>query len=81
MIGDADLFTYLENNVNLIFDDTKILEEALIRSANVKADIVMKDELEDGIRAHLNLGHTFAHAIESASQYDGTILHLSLIHI
>ena len=75
LIGDADLFTYLEDNVNLIFDDKKILEEALIRSANVKADIVMKDELEDGIRAHLNLGHTFAHAIESASQYDGTILH------
>ncbi|MBH21403.1 MAG: 3-dehydroquinate synthase [Rhodobiaceae bacterium] len=75
LIGDAALFTYLENNVNLIFDDKNILEEALIRSANVKAGIVMKDELEDGIRAHLNLGHTFAHAIESASQYDGTILH------
>ena len=75
LIGDADLFTYLENNVNLIFDNRNILEEALIRSANVKAGIVMKDELEDGIRAHLNLGHTFAHAIESASQYDGTILH------
>ena len=75
LIGDATLFTYLENNVNLIFDDRNILEEALIRSANVKAGIVMKDELEDGIRAHLNLGHTFAHAIESASQYDGTILH------
>jgi 3-dehydroquinate synthase len=75
LIGDATLFTYLENNVNLIFDDKNILEEALIRSANVKAGIVMKDELEDGIRAHLNLGHTFAHAIESASQYDGTILH------
>lgn len=75
LIGDAALFTYLENNVNLIFDNKNILEEALIRSANVKAGIVMKDELEDGIRAHLNLGHTFAHAIESASQYDGTILH------
>ena len=75
LIGDVDLFTYLEKNVNLIFDDKNILQEALIRSSSVKANIVMKDELEVGIRSHLNLGHTFAHAIESASQYDGTILH------
>jgi 3-dehydroquinate synthase len=45
--------------------------ELVLRSRQVKLDIVAADPLEQGIRAHLNLGHTLAHAIESAQNYGG----------
>jgi 3-dehydroquinate synthase len=54
--------------------DQVILAEAIERSCQDKADIVAKDELEQGIRALLNLGHTFGHAIETGMGY-GTVLH------
>lgn len=50
------------------------LANLLYKSANVKIDIVQKDVLEKGIRAHLNLGHTFGHAIEASAGY-GEFLH------
>ena len=41
----------------------------------IKAEIIQKDEKENGNRALLNLGHTFGHAIESFGNYDGKIIH------
>ena len=48
---------------------------AVRRSCEMKADIVAKDETETGIRALLNLGHTFAHAIEVKNNYSSKITH------
>jgi 3-dehydroquinate synthase len=45
------------------------LAETIARSVAVKADIVVRDEREGGVRAHLNLGHTLAHALEAASEH------------
>ena len=54
--------------------EPEALTELVRRNVVVKARIVARDERESGVRAHLNLGHTFAHAIESAVGY-GEILH------
>ena len=48
------------------------LVELIERNVRIKADIVTADEREAGVRAHLNLGHTFAHAIEATSRF-GTV--------
>ena len=81
LIGDAELFSFLQNNINKIFNDHDILQEAIYRSALVKAGIVMKDTHEKNIRAYLNLGHTYGHAIESFYKYDGRLLHGEAISI
>lgn len=54
--------------------DAAFLTEIVRRCAQVKADIVAADERESGIRAHLNFGHTYAHALETLGEY-GTMLH------
>jgi 3-dehydroquinate synthase len=54
--------------------DPVLLDELVARSAAVKADVVAADEREGGVRAHLNLGHTYGHAVESLTGY-GTVLH------
>ena len=75
LIRDASFFEWLEHNIEgLIRRDPKLLIEAVVRSCQNKADIVESDEFESGIRAILNLGHTFGHAIETASGY-GKWLH------
>jgi 3-dehydroquinate synthase len=76
VILDADLFTYLEAHVSEILRrDGAVLEHIIIRSCQLKADVVAKDEREEtGLRAVLNYGHTFAHAFETAAGY-GTWLH------
>lgn len=81
LIGDAELFSFLQDNVKNIFNDYSVLQDAIHRSALVKADIVMKDTHEKNIRAHLNLGHTYGHAIESYYKYDGRLLHGEAISI
>ncbi|GAB5376621.1 MAG: 3-dehydroquinate synthase [Acuticoccus sp.] len=48
---------------------------SIARAVEIKADVVMRDEEESGVRALLNLGHTFAHAIERIAGYDGRIVH------
>lgn len=57
-----------------------VLSQLIYESARVKMEIVQKDTLEKGIRAHLNLGHTFGHAIEAAAGY-GNILHGEAVFI
>lgn len=75
IIYDADFFTWLENNVAALKAlEPKALEYAIVQCCQIKADIVAQDEKESGIRALLNLGHTFGHAIEAEMGY-GEWLH------
>ncbi|PIE41377.1 MAG: 3-dehydroquinate synthase [Gammaproteobacteria bacterium] len=75
LIYDAAFFDWLEENVEqLIARDANALVYAIKRSCEIKAEVVAQDEKEGGIRAILNLGHTFGHAIETASGY-GNWLH------
>lgn len=70
IIYDLDFFAWLEaNQAKLKARDTEALSYAIQRSCQIKADIVAQDEREQGLRALLNLGHTFGHAIE-AEHYD-----------
>ena len=81
LIRDSSFFEWLENNVEgIIKRDSQLLIEAVVRSCQNKVDIVESDEFESGIRAILNLGHTFGHAIETATGY-GKWLHGEAIAI
>nr|MBV6629880.1 3-dehydroquinate synthase [Oceanococcus sp. HetDA_MAG_MS8] len=72
LIGDANFFAWLENNIEgLLERDPKLLLEAVYNSCAHKARVVARDEREAGQRALLNLGHTFGHAIEAHLQYKG----------
>jgi len=75
LIVDTVFFSWLENNITKLLDrDPKALMYAIQRSCEIKADIVAQDEKEHGVRAWLNLGHTFGHAIETGLGY-GQWLH------
>lgn len=77
LLGNADFYEWLEKNGQNVLDgEPEALAKAIETSCQMKADIVRQDEREEtGLRALLNLGHTFAHAIETAAGYDGRILH------
>ena len=75
LIRDADLFVWLEQNMaKLLARDGDALAYAVERSCVNKAEVVAQDEREGGVRATLNLGHTFGHAIETHTGY-GSWLH------
>lgn len=76
VIQDAQLFDYLEANVaGLAHADHGVLGHVIARCCRLKADVVEKDEREEtGLRATLNYGHTFGHALESLLGY-GELLH------
>jgi 3-dehydroquinate synthase len=70
LICDAGFFAWLEQNMDaLLARDAAALQRAIYRSCEIKAEVVGRDEREQGERALLNLGHTFGHAIESATGY------------
>ena len=71
VILDADFFDYLEQTVEPILRrDPAAIQRIVLRSCELKAQIVEKDEREEtDIRAKLNYGHTFAHAFETAGGY------------
>ena len=74
-IQNRYLFSLLKRNCKKIMSmDKKIIEEIIFESIKTKAKIVTKDEKENGIRAILNFGHTFGHAIEAEGKYQ-KILH------
>ncbi|WP_081801383.1 bifunctional shikimate kinase/3-dehydroquinate synthase AroKB [Herminiimonas sp. CN] len=74
-IIDAPFFDWIEANIaQLVARDTAVIAEAIRRSCAIKADVVRQDEREGGLRAILNFGHTFGHAIESGLGY-GKWLH------
>jgi 3-dehydroquinate synthase len=75
LIRDREFFDWLEINMpRLLARDTEALAFAIERSCRNKAEVVIEDETEAGVRAHLNLGHTFGHAIETGLGY-GEWLH------
>ncbi|CAN6855157.1 unnamed protein product [Brassica oleracea var. botrytis] len=75
LIRDADFFEWQEKNIEaLLARDPAALAYAIKRSCENKADVVSQDEKESGLRATLNLGHTFGHAIETGFGY-GEWLH------
>ncbi len=69
-INQAPFFHWLENNVTAIVNkDPAVLMSLVAQCCRFKAQVVEQDEKEQGVRALLNLGHTFGHAIETASDY------------
>lgn len=74
-IADADFFSWIEKNIEpLNACEPKAMEHAVQRSCEIKSQIVALDEKEGGVRATLNFGHTFGHAIEAGMGY-GEWLH------
>jgi 3-dehydroquinate synthase len=74
-IADLELLEWLEGNIDrLLARDTDVLAHAVRRSCEIKAWVVGQDEREAGLRAILNFGHTFGHAIEAGLGY-GQWLH------
>jgi 3-dehydroquinate synthase len=82
MILDAEFFAWLEDNAAaLAARDERPVMHAVERSVSLKAQVVARDERETtGLRAVLNYGHTFAHALETAAGY-GTLLHGEAVSI
>ena len=81
LIYDEDFFIWLESNIEgLNQREPHLLQYAVERSCEIKAEVVAQDEKEGGIRAILNLGHTFGHAIEANEGY-GNWLHGEAISV
>ena len=75
LIDQPDFFEWLEANAPSLRDDMALRQHAVAHSVAMKAGIVTRDETEQGERALLNLGHTFGHALESATGYSARLLH------
>ena len=75
LLGDADFFGWLEAHGPDLARDAGLRQRAVAHSVAMKAGIVTRDETEQGERALLNLGHTFGHALESATGYSDRLLH------
>jgi 3-dehydroquinate synthase len=75
VIRDESLFAFVEENASAIVSvDADTMVELVRRNVEIKAAVVIEDERESGVRAHLNFGHTFAHAIERTVGF-GKVLH------
>ncbi|MRU13999.1 3-dehydroquinate synthase [Roseovarius sp. A21] len=76
LLGDSEFFQWLEGNASRAAKgDMQARIAAVKRSVEMKAEIVVRDETEQGDRALLNLGHTFCHALEAATGYSDRLLH------
>ena len=76
LLGDSQFFQWLEANASrAATGDMSARIAAVKRSVEMKAEIVVRDETEQGDRALLNLGHTFCHALEAATGYSDRLLH------
>jgi 3-dehydroquinate synthase len=76
LLGDAGFFEWLEGNADRVLrGDSQARIHAIRKSCEAKAAIVAEDETETGVRALLNLGHTFGHALEAATGYSQRLLH------
>ena len=76
LIKNKKFFNWLELELENIFNyESFQLEKLITECCQIKAEIIQKDEKENGNRALLNLGHTFGHAIESFGNFDGKIIH------
>ena len=84
LLGDAKFFAWLDQNVETIIaggNDISATAHAVRTSCEMKARIVAEDETETGVRALLNLGHTFGHALEAATGYSDRLLHGEAVSI
>jgi 3-dehydroquinate synthase len=69
-IEDRYFFEFLENNIKKVKAlDPEVLQKIVVQTARIKAEIVARDEREDGLRAVLNFGHTVGHALETVSNF------------
>ena len=76
LLDDPAFFMWLERHGKALIDgDEDLRRSAVAHACRAKARIVADDERERGSRALLNLGHTFAHALEAEARYDGSLLH------
>jgi 3-dehydroquinate synthase len=74
LIDDERFFAWCEANWQGVFTGGPERDEAVAQSCRAKADVVVRDEHENGDRALLNLGHTFGHALERITRYDSARL-------
>ena len=74
LIDQPEFFEWLENNWQSVFAGGATRQQAIATSCRAKAAVVARDERETGDRALLNLGHTFGHALETATNYDSARL-------
>ena len=74
LIDRPEFFAFLEKNWREVFAGGPARAKAIAESCRAKAEVVARDEFETGDRALLNLGHTFGHALEAATAYDGARL-------
>ena len=82
LIKDFAFFNWLTQECENIFNyDSSKLQLVITKSCQIKAEIIKNDEKEGAERALLNLGHTFAHAIETFGNYDGRIIHGEAVSI
>ena len=82
LIKDLDFFNWLKQEYESILNhDKNNLQTVISKSCKIKAEIVKNDEKEGAERALLNLGHTFAHAIESFCNFDGRVIHGEAVSI
>ena len=76
LINDPDFFAWLETHgTDVLALKPEAITQAVAKSCEAKAAIVAEDETEKGVRALLNLGHTFGHALEAANAYRANLLH------
>jgi 3-dehydroquinate synthase len=76
LLGDANFYSWLDQNVESVIDCAQgAVDHAVRISCETKARIVAEDETETGVRALLNLGHTFGHALEASTGYSDILLH------
>ncbi|MDD2629506.1 MAG: 3-dehydroquinate synthase [Limnochordia bacterium] len=70
VIYDQEFFSFIEGNAAKLLElDREMLMRVIVRSCQIKAEIVAEDETEQGLRAILNFGHTFGHALEAVTHY------------
>jgi len=83
LLGDAAFFEELDGGLgsDILALKPRALSSAIYVSCATKAKIVAEDERESGVRALLNLGHTFGHALELEAGYDGDLLHGEAVSI
>jgi 3-dehydroquinate synthase len=76
LLGDAEFYGWLEDNAGRVLaKEAAAVRHAVRRSVEMKAEIVARDETEQGDRALLNLGHTFGHALEAWMGFSSRLLH------
>jgi 3-dehydroquinate synthase len=84
LLGDAGFYDWLDRNLEAVVEggnDISATAHAVRTSCEMKARIVAEDETETGVRALLNLGHTFGHALEAACGYSDRLLHGEAVSI